>query len=453
MRSLTPAYKKNVEYYNGSNEDIIATIEKNFYPASKSVRENDFYKQFKGRNLKETCENVWNFVKSNVNYKADSIDEQKIKLPARLLYDQQGDCKSMALACASLMANLIDVNKGENVGFRYTSYRNNPTPTHVYCIVNNGQYILDCVWHSFNSEKEYKYKYDKIMKISTLSGINGLKKLKSSINKPETKVDQYTYNVIKWTKKALKENKPDSKAYPALLEIMNTYADSAELKNPAINGTKVKSALKGALVKAKNNAKKVYNDTKKDIVDKPEWASKADHAKHIAKKALPLFIQMRNAFLALLFVNFRDYCNRILDQEKRDPNSVKRMWYVKFGGDPKALIATCEANKNKKALFGKPKIAVSEPVTLATIGAFIATATPVIIALTKLIPKKQGDDETTIDETGADIDEVTNEEVTDYEQGTIKEPPTTSGFKITPTLALGGLALVGLGIYAYNRNN
>ena len=34
---------------------------------------------------------------------------------------------------------------------------------------------------------------------------------------------------------------------------------------------------------------------------------------------------------------------------------MSRLWYVGFGGDPKALLAACEANKNKKPVFGKPK--------------------------------------------------------------------------------------------------
>lgn len=456
MRELTPEYKKNVEYYQGSNEDIIATIEKNFLPASKSVKQNNFYKQFKGRNLKDTCENVWNFVKDNVRYKADTIDEQKIKLPARLLADAEGDCKSMALACASIMSNLIDTNKGENVGFRYTSYRNNPTPTHVYCIVNDGQYILDCVWHSFNKQKDYKYKYDKIMKISTLSGINGTgSKYKFNIPTPQ-KVDKYTYDVIKHTKKALKSVKPDSEQYVALMSILNTIGDSANLKNPSISGTGTKNSLKSALLKVKTNATKIYKDAKSDIVDKPEWASKEDYAKHLAKKAIPLFIEMRNAFLALLAINFRDYANRILEHEKKQPNSIKRMWYSGFGGDYKAILAAAEKGKSKKALFGKPKVEISEPVTLTTISAFIATATPVIIALTKLLPKNAKDNETLIDATAGDLDNIKDAEVTNYGKegeldGQVEE--VKSGFKLTPTLAIGGIALIGIGIYLFKNKS
>ena len=467
MKVLTPEYKKNVNYYQGSNEDIIATIEKNFYPASVSVRENNFYKQFKGKNLKDTCENVWNFVKNNVHYKADSIEEQKIKLPARLLADQQGDCKSMALACASIMANLIDTNKGDNVGFRYTSYRNNPTPTHVYCIVNNGQYILDAVWHSFNEQKDYKYKYDKIMKISTLSGINGTcsqyymkgnsrKRISKGTKNNKQKVDKYTFDVVKFTTKALKDVKVGSDAFNTLNEILNTHSDSANLSNPAINGIETKSSLKSALAKAQNNAKKIVKDLKGDIKDKPEWASREDYIKHLAKKAIPLFVVMRNSFLGLIAVNFRNYANRLLEQEAKEPNSVKRMWYVKFGGDPKALLADCEKHKNKKPLFGKPKVAIGVAF-IATISAFIASATPIITAISKLIPKQPQDDETKIDETAGDLDNITSQQIDNYGKETETQPqtepaPTPTGIKFTPTMAVGGLALLGIGIYLFKKS-
>jgi hypothetical protein len=335
-------------YKDGTNDNIIKVLEGTFYKASDDVKQDDFYKYFAGDNLEDTAYNVWKYVKDNVNYKEDGQAYQKIKLPGALLHYGEGDCKSMSLFCAAVLSHYAP----DRVGFRYVSYRNDPTPTHVYCIVKdrNKTIIVDPVWNTFNSSKDYKYKIDKIMTIQTLSGIKS------------TKVDKQTYDALFQLRNAIKQQEVGSPMYNTLNRMFNNVASAAELDSPDLPIGSIKSfvkkaenKVKGAIKKAATDIKKAATDIKADVKNKPSWASQGDYVKHLAKKAIPLFIEMRTAFLLLLTVNYRNLCNRILEKEKADPNSMSRLWYVGFGGDPKALLAACEANKNKKPVFGKPK--------------------------------------------------------------------------------------------------
>ena len=343
-------FRNNIitNFKDGTNDNIIKVLEKSFYKAADDVKQDDFYKYFAGDTLEDTAYNVWKYVKDNVTYKEDGQAYQKIKLPGALLHYGVGDCKSMSLFCAAVLSHYAP----GSVGFRYVSYRNDPTPTHVYCIVKykNKTIIVDPVWSSFNSSKDYKYKIDKIMTIQTLSGIK------------TTKVDKQTYDTLLQLRNAIKQQEVGSPMYNTLNRMFNSVASAAELDSPDLPIGSLKSFVKKAEGKVKGVIKKVSTDIKKattdikaDIKNKPTWASQGDYVKHLAKKAIPIFIEMRTAFLLLLTVNYRNLCNRILDKEKADPNSMSRLWYVGFGGDPKSLLAACEANKNKKPVFGKPK--------------------------------------------------------------------------------------------------
>jgi hypothetical protein len=343
-------YKNVINYNDGLNQDIIKVLESNFEKAKKQTQ--NFCEQFYAGNLLDTCENVWNYVKNNIPYKADGQTEQKIILPARMVERaEQGigaDCKSFALFCA---ANISNLYPDADVNFRYTCYRSSKIPSHVYCVVKTSRGIIkiDPVWHYFNQEKEYKHKIDHSMRIATLSGIND-----------KVKVDAQTYETLKMLKKASNAYPYGSPEWQLFNRQFNVVAQAAGLDDPSINGffKGVKNAFKNvvkAVKKAADKAVKSVKELKNDILVKPSWASKEDYVKHIAKKAIPLFIEMRIAFLLALTINYRDLCNRLLKANADDPHSMERIWYKGFGGDPKAFMAALESNKNKRPFFGKPK--------------------------------------------------------------------------------------------------
>jgi hypothetical protein len=127
---------------------------------------------FKGRNEKETAAKVFNYLKTQVNYKADR-NEQNVQLPSAIMRDRQADCKSYSLFTMGVLNNL-----GIPAKLRYASYANDPTPTHVY-VVTNGGTIIDAVYGKFNAEKPYTYKKDKSingMNINYISGIGNMPK-------------------------------------------------------------------------------------------------------------------------------------------------------------------------------------------------------------------------------------------------------------------------------------
>ena len=169
LQSMPKALMLNeVNYSSGSNDNIITTIHNALPSAIKQVK--NIARTFQGDNDEETAKNIWKFLKSNIKYKADTLESQDIKLPSRFLKDGVGDCKSYSLFTAAILSSL-------NIPFcfRYTSYDiTDSTPGHVYVVANNRTtpIIIDGVWKEFGTEKKYYYKKDVDMQIRTLSGID-----------------------------------------------------------------------------------------------------------------------------------------------------------------------------------------------------------------------------------------------------------------------------------------
>jgi len=157
-------------YPEGTTRDIIETV---LYGDGKSAwYTKDFAPTLKGRTVKDTCKNVWEFVKTQIPYVLDPVGEQNIKSPGRLWADKAGDCKSFSVFTASCLKTL-----GIPYGYRFASYsKTDPTPTHVYVYVpplDGGGFLLDSVWTGpFNTQKPYTYKQDKLM--SGIAGIAGV---------------------------------------------------------------------------------------------------------------------------------------------------------------------------------------------------------------------------------------------------------------------------------------
>jgi|GEM_PF-6918581 len=179
-----PKWKTKVEFPNqkeDDNDDIRQVLEANYPAAVEQVK--DFRKNFEGLTLEETCYNVWQYLRKHIDYKGDG-DNQDIRLPARLIADGTGDCKSYALLAAAILSYYAQV------GFRYSSFDpTDKTPSHVYCIVKHpyggSPIIVDGVWTKFDSEKTPTSKIDEWMKVRTLSGINGMKVRTLSGTDPE----------------------------------------------------------------------------------------------------------------------------------------------------------------------------------------------------------------------------------------------------------------------------
>jgi hypothetical protein len=152
----------NVYKTKADNKDIRDLLEKLVPEATKQMR--TFSQSFRGATQEQTCRNIFNYIKNNFTYVADQ-EEQIIKLPSALLRKKVGDCKSYSLFTAGILSNL-----GIPYHFVYASYNDNPIPHHVYVETDNGCKI-DVVYGIFNQEKKAKYKYKKNMNVRYMAGL------------------------------------------------------------------------------------------------------------------------------------------------------------------------------------------------------------------------------------------------------------------------------------------
>ena len=76
---------------NASNIDLQKAIEAAIPTAVKQMKQRS--NQFKGATEAETCKKIFDYLKNQVNYKADGA-EQQVRLPSGLIRTLQGDCKS-----------------------------------------------------------------------------------------------------------------------------------------------------------------------------------------------------------------------------------------------------------------------------------------------------------------------------------------------------------------------
>ena len=161
--------QEEVRFENGNTNDIIATILSADEICAEYTKK--FAPYLKGKDVLETCHNIWEFVKTQIPYKLDPEGYQFIKSPGKLWTDKSGDCKSFSIFCASILKNL-----GINYGYRFASYKSDdPTPTHVYVYVpfKYGEIIVDAVWTGpFNTQKTFQHKKDVMPKIMYLGATN-----------------------------------------------------------------------------------------------------------------------------------------------------------------------------------------------------------------------------------------------------------------------------------------
>jgi len=139
---------------------------------------------FIGSTPRQTCKNIWKFLKQNVNYKIESENRQTIKTPAAIIATGKttgSDCKNLSLFTAGILQDLK--RKGiQNIPFvfRFSSYKFfNNIPEHVFIVAfpgTNNEIWIDAVLNEFDYKKNYTYKIDKRPMLVGISGIGAVKK-------------------------------------------------------------------------------------------------------------------------------------------------------------------------------------------------------------------------------------------------------------------------------------
>jgi hypothetical protein len=149
---------------NANNSELQRAIEAVIPAATKQAA--SIADRYKGKNEAETCKKIFDYLKNNINYKADGAN-QAVRLPSGLMRTAQGDCKSYSVFTSAILSNVGIPHK-----LVYASYDpKDPTPTHIYVMTNKGC-IIDAVYGKFNAEKKATYKKYKDMNISYISGMN-----------------------------------------------------------------------------------------------------------------------------------------------------------------------------------------------------------------------------------------------------------------------------------------
>ena len=129
----------------------------------------------KGSTLRQTCENIWNFLYHHVQYKLDKKGLEQLRRPNRSWADRKTgiDCDCFSIFVSSILTNLKIPHR-----FRITKY-NRDVYQHVYVVVpilgTAKYYTIDCVLSQFNYEKPFKQQKDfdmslKGIDVAVLSG-------------------------------------------------------------------------------------------------------------------------------------------------------------------------------------------------------------------------------------------------------------------------------------------
>lgn len=172
---------------------------------------------------------------------------------------------------------------------------------------------------------------------------------------------------------------------------------------------------------------------------------------------------VRGAFLSLVGLNVRGLATKMAESIVKDKATVQKFW-ERLGGKFTAFEKRVEKSKNKKALFGKKKkrgvngyeefiekdsyLSVAG-VDDAAIAAFIATATPVLVAASKLFKKLgvgKGDGDVVTDDEADSGDKLPPDFVAGDKETEGKDKggsdSTGMSFKPSPLLIGGGIAAI-----------
>jgi hypothetical protein len=311
-----------------NTNDIIKQMQAAHYDNSEFARKIAY--QFKGATIRQTCKNIFNWIKNNIDYRIEPATMQTTKTLQRLVSDGYGDCKHYSGFFAAILTAL-----GIKHNYRFASYSsNNSTPTHVYVVAydeNNKPIICDAVLSNFNTEKPYKSKIDKFM-LMQLSGIGAQKK---------GRVKEAFKKVVQAPKKAVQAIK---KAQP--------IRTAAKATGKAV--TKAAQKVKKAVAKIPAGAKTIG------------------------------IAPARAAFLALVGLNVRGFANKL---QKANQTELKKKWN-NLGGNFTTLQNTIRVGSSRKAVlsgFEDNEISGIGVVGVTTVAASLATAAPIIVALTSFL--------------------------------------------------------------------
>lgn len=374
------------------------------------------------------------WIRENIKYKIDPFNEQNIQLPSSLLRTKQGDCKSLSLLFLGIMEAA-----GINTGFRFVSYKEKKPFTHVYnyiCTNEKNFFTFDCCLKDLKELNHYKSKKD--MRVNYLAGT------------------------------------------PVMIG-----EDVESISKPTINqllsDDRYMSAPEG--IGKKKFFKNLGNTIKKQVGKEVKFLKGVGLA------------PARGPFLLLLDVNFRGLARKMNEVRQKNPKLFEEFW-LKLGGKISSLNKAVDKGYKKKPFLGERKSKISGATEVVYIGGYdsicrvdddsqaigfdpatitvaLTSAAAIVAAAQKLFKKadikdkpEEGEpidvsDAPALNPEGGDFsaNDPASPEAEEYAKtGKLPElskgttsPGSTSSFKPSPMLIIGGLAAIGGAIYFMTR--
>lgn len=447
-----PELKKTVLKKDGSVDDTVQLMKRIIKEYSYQVR--GLAKILKGKTIKESAENVFNFVFKYIKYNVEKGEQ--LRTPAYTWYCAQvcarqgnqfdaknsADCDCMSIFCGSLFYEM-KIPFALRIAAYKDDWGNVGNWQHVYVIVyGDGENITcDPVTHKFNYEKPTGK--DKTYPMSLtgndiimLSGIDGTSRVYEE-NEDGSVGLLAGRKKRKERRAARKAARKEKRAAKKAIRKAKKSGDKEALKQAKAAKKAAKKKLaanRGGLVKA---AKKVGKAIKKFTV----------------KTSLLL---PRASFLLLLRLNFRGLAKRLsTNQQARD--KFAKVW-KNLGGSMSKLNKAIDKGKGRKALFGSKKLKGDlegqlaelglvlenhgvidmpeylgslgiEPATTAT-GTAIASAMPIIkkvLEVMKSVGEKIHETAEEAREDGEDVEEADEDEEIQFDNDEVDDGEQSDG--------------------------
>jgi hypothetical protein len=334
-----PLYSDQLSVKNQNTSDIINQVMnqhiQNRYDSKKIAY------LFDGGDIKNTSQNIWNFLKQYVPYHVEPSDKQTTKTLSRMLNDAAkgygSDCKHYS----GFTASILDALGYKNWCFRFAGYSKYiSVPTHVYVVCNDSgnMVFVDAVLSYFDVEKPYVLKIDKkIKKDMSLYKLSGVDQIG---------LDQQEIAMVggfgSWFKKTVQKGFDSiNKNVPILKKIADVTGDAAR---------KIKeSAFTVGL-------------------------------------AIP-----RNAFLLLIKFNVHGWATG-LQNSTFDQLAWWKDW---FGGDRGKFMEAIKQGAKQKRILGFDDMTVLDPKSVGMIGepvtiaSTLASASPILLKVSSFLDKAQ----------------------------------------------------------------
>jgi hypothetical protein len=394
-------------------------------------------KVLKQKSDAKTCEAIWNFIYTYIQYKLDKKGLEQLRRPARAWAERETgvDCDCMSIFTSSILTNLNIPHS-----FRITRYSEMHWQ-HVYVVahLSSGDYIIDGVISKPNYEKPYTEKIDFPMnlngiKVAVLHGTESNDHYNavfapelSGLGNPSNSELDNLYQHLITTRNAVAQNPAiiatvdDPKAFLKMLDyaIQYWYTDKRDealavlakneealnLRNGySINGFE-EDELEG--LGELGSLKSFFTKVKKTVQKVGDKIGQG--AKAVAKGVIrfnPVSIAARNGFLLALKLDVQKMASKLKwgyatkeqaakkniseaqwNKSKDALAKVERLFSDKLQGKRDALknaILKGRAGNLNGIVEEMDFAGLGEPVTMA---AAIASATPIIVATVDILKK------------------------------------------------------------------